>query len=183
MSDRHALAVALGPVSSFIAAGRRSRDLWYGSRFLSEVTRIAANALEDQGVELLVPLPGQLHTSFLAPESYQGPTISNKILGILATDKVAPRDVLRATERQVRASVAKEMKRLLDDPRLVRVIVRDYVRKQAEAIEHGDFVEFYAAWAATRSLLVARPRGPSPRRPPSGLACPRARWIPDATRC
>ena len=148
MSDRHALAVALGPVSSFIAAGRRSRDLWYGSRFLSEVTRIAANALEDQGVELLVPLPGQLHTSFLAPESYQGPTISNKILGILATDKVAPRDVLRATERQVRASVAKEMKRLLDDPRLVRVIVRDYVRKQAEAIEHGDFVEFYAAWAA-----------------------------------
>jgi CRISPR-associated protein Cmr2 len=148
MSGRHVLAVALGPVGSFIAAGRRSRDLWYGSRFLSEVTRVAAKALEEQGVELAVPLSSQLHTPFLSPESYQGPTISNKILGILATSDVGPKEVLRATERKVRELVAAEMKGLLDDRRLVRVIVREYVRKQAEAIEHGDFVEFYGAWAA-----------------------------------
>lgn len=148
MSGRHVLAAALGPVGSFIAAGRRSRDLWYGSRFLSEVTRIAAKALEAQGVELVIPLSTQLHASFLDSESYQGPTISNKILGFLTTCDVGPREVLRATERVVRAFVATEMKGLLDERRLDRVIVREYVRKQAEAIEHGDFVEFYGAWAA-----------------------------------
>jgi CRISPR-associated protein Cmr2 len=147
MSGRHVLAVALGPVGAFIAAGRRSRDLWYGSRFLSEVTRVAAKALEEQGVELVVPLSSQLDNSFLSSESYQGPTISNKILGILATSDVGPKEALRATERKVRKRVAAEMRVLLDEPRLVRVIVRGYVRKQAEAIEHGDFVELYGAWA------------------------------------
>ncbi|HWU89202.1 MAG TPA: type III-B CRISPR-associated protein Cas10/Cmr2, partial [Kofleriaceae bacterium] len=150
MSGRHVLAAALGPVGSFIAAGRRSRDLWYGSRFLSEVTRVAAKALEEQRVKLVVPLSSQLDSSFLSSESYQGPTISNKILGILTTGtgNVGPKEILRATERTVREFVAAEMRGLLDDPRLVRVIVREYVRKQAAAIEQGDFVELYGAWAA-----------------------------------
>ena len=148
MSGRHVLAAALGPVGSYIAAGRRSRDLWYGSRFLSEVTRIAAKSLEEQDVKLIVPLSTQLHASFLAPESYQGPTITNKILGVLTTGNVGPKEVLRATEHKVREFVAAEMMGLLDDRPLDRVIVREYVRKQAEAIEHGDFVEFYGAWAA-----------------------------------
>ena len=36
---RHLLAVSIGPVQEFIAAARKTRDLWYGSALLSDVAR------------------------------------------------------------------------------------------------------------------------------------------------
>lgn len=41
------LHVALGPVQDFIAAARRTRDLWFGSHVLSEVSKAAARAIRD----------------------------------------------------------------------------------------------------------------------------------------
>lgn len=43
--SRHLLLVTLGPVQEFIAQARRTRDLWFGSHLLSEVSRAAAAAL------------------------------------------------------------------------------------------------------------------------------------------
>lgn len=42
---RYLLALSIGPVQEFIAAARRSRDLWFGSYLLSEVSKAAALAL------------------------------------------------------------------------------------------------------------------------------------------
>ncbi len=140
----YVIAAALGPVGSFIAAGRRSRDLWYGSRFLSEITRRAAEDLEAKAVRLVVPLSTQLRTSFL--DSYQGPTISNKILGIVDSERGDPREHLYAAEQVVRAWVAAELEGLLGDARLHHVIARKHVRAQVAAVRGGDFVEFYGAW-------------------------------------
>lgn len=51
-----ALAMSIGPVQDFIAQARRSRDLWFGSHVLSEVSRAAARAAADvAGVELVFP--------------------------------------------------------------------------------------------------------------------------------
>ena len=56
VSGRWLLDVGLGPVGRFIAAGRRSRDLWWGSTWVSECTRQTAKWLHDErGAELLVP--------------------------------------------------------------------------------------------------------------------------------
>ena len=41
----HLLAIALGPVQEFIATARRTRDLYAGSRLLSEAAARAAKAL------------------------------------------------------------------------------------------------------------------------------------------
>ena len=41
----HLLAIALGPVQEFIATARRTRDLYAGSRLLSEAAARAAEAL------------------------------------------------------------------------------------------------------------------------------------------
>ena len=35
----HVLIVTLGPIQDFIAAARRTRDLWFGSWLLSELSK------------------------------------------------------------------------------------------------------------------------------------------------
>ena len=42
----HLLAISVGPVQEFIAAARRTRDLWFGSYLLSEISRAVAKAVE-----------------------------------------------------------------------------------------------------------------------------------------
>jgi len=39
------IALSIGPVQEFIAAARRTRDLWYGSHILSEISRAAASGI------------------------------------------------------------------------------------------------------------------------------------------
>ncbi len=46
----HLLAVTVGPVQDFIAAARRTRDLWFGSYLLSEISKAAAKAVRKHGV-------------------------------------------------------------------------------------------------------------------------------------
>jgi len=53
----HLLQVALGPVQGFIATARRSRDLWFGSYILSELSKSAALSLQRNGVTLIFPAP------------------------------------------------------------------------------------------------------------------------------
>lgn len=55
----HLLALTVGPVQDFIAAARRTRDLWFGSYLLSEVSKAAAKAVGDHvGInKLIFPAP------------------------------------------------------------------------------------------------------------------------------
>jgi CRISPR-associated protein Cmr2 len=53
--SKHLLAMATGPIQDFISAGRRTRDLWFGSKLLSDVSREVARAVEEYG---LVIFPG-----------------------------------------------------------------------------------------------------------------------------
>lgn len=50
------LVMSIGPVQEFIAQARRSRDLWFGSHALSEISRAAARAAAGRpGVKLVFP--------------------------------------------------------------------------------------------------------------------------------
>src|SRR5690349_13716188 len=50
----------IGPVQDFIAAARRTRDLWAGSQLLSELSRTAAKALrDDYDAQLIFPAPSK----------------------------------------------------------------------------------------------------------------------------
>jgi CRISPR-associated protein Cmr2 len=51
----HLIAIAVGPVQEFIAAARRTRDLWFGSHLLSEVSRAVAISVENNGGKLIFP--------------------------------------------------------------------------------------------------------------------------------
>ncbi|HHO56021.1 MAG TPA: hypothetical protein ENK21_06495, partial [Trueperaceae bacterium] len=47
VSQKYLLAIALGPVQGFITSARRSRDLWYGSFLLSEMSKFVAKSLAE----------------------------------------------------------------------------------------------------------------------------------------
>jgi CRISPR-associated protein Cmr2 len=40
--SQHLWIISIGPVQEFIASARRSRDLWFGSWLLSELSKAAA---------------------------------------------------------------------------------------------------------------------------------------------
>ncbi len=52
---KYLLLINIGPVQGFIATARRTRDLYAGSRLLSEAARAVAEVLERNGVELIFP--------------------------------------------------------------------------------------------------------------------------------
>lgn len=57
----HVLAIHLGPVQEFLAAARRTRDLWFGSWLLSELARAAGLAIEARHPgSLIFPAAGRL---------------------------------------------------------------------------------------------------------------------------
>jgi CRISPR-associated protein Cmr2 len=148
--DTYIAAIALGPVGAFIAGGRRSRDLWFGSRFLSEATRWAAHTLglHDE-IRLIIPRPERIRDSFLDdPEGRgldRGPTISNKILCRITAPEAQVRALLIEAQRQAHRFLAGEVRKYRE--RLSTISDPEQIDRQAQAIEDGDFVECYAAWA------------------------------------
>ncbi len=103
------LAVSVGPVQDFIAAARRTRDLWFGSWLLSEVSKSIAIELMNRKATLIFPAPGSL-AQLQAP----GFTVVNKLLAVVegedmsklaAALKEAARSKLLAESKIVRNNI------------------------------------------------------------------------------
>lgn len=62
------LSISIGPVQDFIASARRSRDLWFGSHLLSELSKVAAKTIVNQKGEIIFPsnLNGNVVNKILA---------------------------------------------------------------------------------------------------------------------
>lgn len=148
-TNHYVVGISLGPVGGFIGAGRRSRDLWYGSRWVAEVTRFVTKnlvVLFAERLELVMPLPDRIGKSFL--ESHKGPTISNHIVAhVHETNEQEITNALTQLRSAVHAFVADEIKNLAQDSRFRDIASADILRQQADAIRAGDFIEFYAAAA------------------------------------
>jgi CRISPR-associated protein Cmr2 len=81
---QHLFVCAIGPVQDFIFTARRSRDLWYGSWMLSELSKSAAKALADQyGLDKLI-FPAPATVDALIPGSEL--SVPNKIVAIVVSD-------------------------------------------------------------------------------------------------
>ena len=90
---RWLVQLSFGPVQSFISAARRSRDLWAGSRILSEIVRSSAQALvaEASGPDrntLIYPIAEQVGSRDAKTSEPSG-NLSNEILAIVHADDVA----------------------------------------------------------------------------------------------
>lgn len=123
----HLLAISVGPVQEFIAAARRTRDLWFGSYLLSEVSHAAAEAVEVGGGKLIFPA------------SSGAENVANVILAELPAGE--PNGVAAKAKQAARdcwARYAGEARREASG-----AIRQDIWDEQAD-----DVIEFYAAWVA-----------------------------------
>lgn len=86
-------AVHVGPVQDFIVAARRTKDLWAGSRMLSQISLSVAHALKNEGAELIFPcLPEGLEERHSNAEADSNETIgvANVIISIVSTGQEIP---------------------------------------------------------------------------------------------
>lgn len=158
----HLLAVEVGPVESFIAAARKTRDLWFGSAVMSDVAKAAAFAVQAKGGTLIFPAADDLTNSEL--------TIGDEILASLPAG--TPPGVVAAAAKEAvhRAWVdrVRRVKQELSDERVGNssyfgTYIRDDVwRAQTPetitADTAGEVVECYAAWVPLSGEYAAAQR-------------------------
>jgi CRISPR-associated protein Cmr2 len=153
----HLLALSVGPVQDFIAAARRTRDLWFGSFLLSEISKAAAKAVKDQGGKLIFPAP----PSDADLERDSPLNVANVIVAEL--DGGNPPAIARAAKEAAKARWSDFARNVFN--RYQAVINSDIWNEQVD-----DVIEFYAAWhpcspqtyqadrTALMRLLAARKR-------------------------
>jgi CRISPR-associated protein Cmr2 len=135
--ERYLLAVSLGPVQGFIAQARRTRDLWFGSELLSQLSQRAAESLLQQQAQLIFPAEEQLR-----PQGRRGPGVANKILATLPAD---PRPRVEQTREHVRHFLLEKWRQLILR-REISALLHPGVHASAEE-QLDTLLEFFAAWA------------------------------------
>src|SRR5579875_1616809 len=98
------LYVSIGPVQPFIASARRTRDLWFGSYLLSELSRTVAYTLMQHG-QLIFPAPS---TERDLAEIY---SVANKVVAMMDKSK----DCLPLIGQELRTAVDSLLEKKLAD--------------------------------------------------------------------
>jgi CRISPR-associated protein Cmr2 len=140
---------SIGPVQDFIASARRSRDLWYGSWLLSEISKATAKAIVEAGGQLIFPVP----TSPVDLEPKSKLNAPNKVVGVLSGDPAS-------TAKAVNAAIRTRIHQLRNDAFKKLSSEPLFDRRLAEA-QIDDLVEFFwvsvafdsdSGYAAAREL-------------------------------
>ncbi len=131
------LLITVGPVQDFIAAARRTRDLWFGSYLLSEISKAVAKSISDNvGSEnLIFPAPEKI--SALQPDSDL--KVGNVIFTQLPED-ADPRQIIADAKEAANSQWKEFAERVFVD-------AREYIDEEVWNNQIDDVVEFYAAWA------------------------------------
>ena len=134
--------LSIGPVQDFIAAARRTRDLWFGSQLLSDISEAAALKIANSGGNLIFPSldlkePDQSKKS----DGFERSDYSNVANVILAElpeiDKPADLD---KEARQASQDV------WIDYAKGARAMAGDIVRQDIWDEQVNDVIDFYSAW-------------------------------------
>jgi CRISPR-associated protein Cmr2 len=134
--SRCLLQISIGPVQDFISAARRTRDLWFGSYLLSEISKAAAKAVKDAGGTLIFPnLDGRSPEEIDSEEC----NVANVILA--ETDgedhaKEASCAARKAAEAKWREFAGEAF-----------AVLRHYVVEDAWEYQKDGVIEFYSAWS------------------------------------
>lgn len=129
--------LAIGPVQGFIAAARRSRDLWFGSYLLSEASKAAALRLaSESGTILIFP-----HADLADLQPDTPLQVANKILAQVETDD--PAALVEAAKQAARHIWRLHARGVVQAIRSSR---GNPLRKKLWRAQSRDIFEFYAAW-------------------------------------
>lgn len=128
--------LSIGPVQDFIAAARRTRDLWFGSHLLSEISKAAAREIVGSGGTLI--FPGLKKEDFrLNPENDFN--VANIILAKLPENK-KPSDLNKRAQAAAKAEWEKYAER-------TRNMAESIIRKGSIWDDQvDDVLELNSAW-------------------------------------
>ena len=134
--------LSIGPVQDFIAAARRTRDLWFGSYLLSEISKAAAKKIDSSGGKLIFP---GLKTGDHRLNPKTDYSVANIILAELPEDiKLRPSDL----NKEAQAAAKAEWEKYADGAKnIAKSIIRDGIWKE----QVDDVIEFYSAWVPRQS--------------------------------
>ncbi len=135
---KHLITIAVGPVQEFIASARRSRDLWFGSWLLSELSKTAANEIVRQHKKESLIFPSVADPADLNENSDL--SVANKIVALVEKPDELSKTIYEAMQKR------------LDDIRKdayqnVRGSFSEELQDKAEA-QVRDLIEFF--WAAVK---------------------------------
>lgn len=149
MTGEHLLSIAIGPVQEFIAQARRTRDLWYGSHLLSELSRTAAQAASSgRGTPIFPPFESN-HPELrpcdgpVRPAGERPAAVANRILAVVESEQDA-RQLAAAARAAVDCrwrAIAEKVRTRMARAGVLAEGIDDVWNEQIE-----DFIEFYAAW-------------------------------------
>lgn len=135
-NTKYLISIGIGPVQDFIASARRSRDLWFGSWLLSELSKAAAKSIVEQGGELIFP---HAQNNDLKPDSPFN--VVNKILAeIKGNPSVVGENVEKAIQQRLGEIRDKAFKNLRNLPNQFFLIDK-------ANLQVSDLVEYF--WTAT----------------------------------
>lgn len=164
---KYLIAIAIGPVQDFIASARRSRDLWFGSWLLSELSKAAANRLADGNEKRLIfPAVSDLADLKPAAKAHEPPdgyfSVVNKITAVVETENVRKlsEDVLNAMRNRLsdlRSAAFRgiETSQYFDGSR-AKTQIDDLIEYYWAAVQLLDEKHYKAVRAKAEALLIAR---------------------------
>ncbi len=133
------MAITIGPVQDFIATARRSRDLWFGSWILSELSKAAAKAIAELYDEKALIFPTIENPKELEPNSQFN--VVNKILAVVDDPKASGKAAHDAVQERLTEIRELAFNQITD--------TNNYFGKNKETARKqvDDMIEFY--WAAS----------------------------------
>lgn len=131
--------LSIGPVQDFIKNARRTRDLWFGSHLLSEISKAAAREVSGHG-ELIFPALNAGNKE-LEPDSKPGAfNVANIILAKLDENPIKINELAKEAAR-------KEWMRYADGAKdLADYLAPGFVSDERWSEQIHDVIEFYSAW-------------------------------------
>jgi len=135
--------LSIGPVQDFIAAARRTRDIWIGSHLLSEISKAAAKEIDDKGGRLIFPSFEKaklVHTS-----SPDAPNVANVILAEIES---SDEKELTNLNDQVQEAAQYEWEQYSKGARCIAEnLSSKFINLDIWTDQIKDVLEFYSAWA------------------------------------
>ncbi|MDR1649707.1 MAG: type III-B CRISPR-associated protein Cas10/Cmr2 [Synergistaceae bacterium] len=144
--SRHLLQISIGPVQDFIAAARRTRDLWFGSCLLSEISKAAAKGVAQAGGRLIFPNFEDLEPERIDSEEC---SVANVILAEADSGehaKNASRAAREAAETRWGEFAGEAFS-----------ILRGCVTEGSWEYQKNGVIEFYSAWCPFKEDLSDYP--------------------------
>ncbi|MCI5146500.1 MAG: type III-B CRISPR-associated protein Cas10/Cmr2, partial [Candidatus Electrothrix sp. AR3] len=134
------ISLAIGPVQDFIAAALRTRDLWFGSHMLSEVSKAAARALIEHKAVLIFPaVEDRTKLNSGSPLN-----VANRIVAQVQGDKKTVEAIVEAGKEAAKQELALFIKQAWKQTDKLTELREDIWEHQAQP---NDLLELYGTAA------------------------------------